>query len=351
MDKVKARIKDIAEMAGVSHGTVDRVIHNRGEVSEITKQKIQQIIQELNYEPDLSARRLASGKTYKLAVCIPHAQQESSFWQSPIIGIDKAISEISHLGVTSRKFLFDQFDKDSFKEKINHIIESEPDGIILAPVFSGEAYRLLRYCEQNQIPYVFINSDLEGKNNISFIGQDDNQSGRVAGKLMKNCLSEGDEVLVLHLAKSVDTHPHLKNRQKGFETIVGDKIRINHLNIKSNKDSVITHNLKAHLEKHPNTKGIFVTNSKAFKVAQFLDKHHTDLLLIGYDLTEENLIHLEKETIDYLISQKPFDQGYISVRTLFNSLVLNKPVEKEYKLPIEIIIKENVNHQNISNAL
>lgn len=351
MDKVKARIKDIAEMAGVSHGTVDRVIHNRGEVSETTKKKIQQIIQELNYEPDLSARRLASGKTYKFAVCIPHAQYESSFWQSPIIGLDKAISEISHLGVISRKFLFDQFDKDSFKEKINKIIEYEPDGVILAPVFSKEAGRLLRYCDQNKIPYVFVNADLEGKNNISFIGQDDNQSGKVAGKLMKNCLSGDDEMLVVHLAKSVDTHPHLKNRQKGFETIVGDQNRIYHLNIKSNKNSVITHNLKAHLEKRPKTKGIFVTNSKGFKIAQFLEENHLDLLLIGYDLTEENLIHLEKETIDYLISQKPFDQGYLSVRTLFNALVLNKSIEKEYKLPIEIIIKENVNHQNISNAL
>lgn len=351
MDKVKARIKDIAERAGVSHGTVDRVIHDRGEVSETTKKRIQQIIKELNYEPDLSARRLASGKTYNLAVCIPAAQHESSFWQSPIIGIDKAISEISHLGIINRKFLFDQFDKHSFREKINQIIESEPDGVILAPVFSKEADRLLSYCDQNQIPYVFINSDLEGRNNISFIGQDDHQSGKVAGKLMKNCLSGDDEVLVVHLAKSVDTHPHLKNRQRGFQTVFGDHTGIYPLNIQSSKNSVITNTLKSHLEKHPNIKGIFVSNSKAFKVAQFLEENHLDLLLIGYDLTEENLIHLENETIDYLISQKPFDQGYLSVRTLFNSLVLNKSVEKEYKLPIEIIIKENVNHQNISNSL
>jgi len=351
MDKGKARIKDIAEMAGVSQGTVDRVIHDRGEVSEATKQRIQEIIKDLNYEPDLSARRLASGKIYKLAVCIPHAQHESSFWQSPIIGIDKATSEINHLGVTNRKFLFDQFDKNSFRDNINKIIEYEPDGIILAPVFSKESERLLEYCHQNHIPYLFINSDLGGKNNICFIGQDDNQSGKVAGKLMKNCLSVKDEVLVVHMAKSVETHPHLKNRQKGFESVFEDPGRIGHLNIRSNKSSIITQNLNAYLKKHPNTRGIFVSNSKAFKVAQFLEENHRDLFLIGYDLTEENLFYLEKETINYLISQKPFDQGYLSVRTLFNSLVLNKPVEKQYKLPIEIIIKENINHQNTSNSL
>lgn len=351
MDKGKARIKDIAEMAGVSHGTVDRVIHHRGEVSEITRRKIQQIIEELNYEPDLSARRLASGKTYKLAVCIPAAQYESSFWQSPIIGIDKATSEISHLGVTNKKFLFDQFDKESFRQTIDQIIKYEPDGVILAPVFSEKSERLLEYCDQNGIPYVIVNSDLEGRNNLSFIGQDDNQSGKVAGKLMKNCLSDGEEVLVVHPARSVDTHPHLINRQKGFEAIFNDHKRISVLSITSNNYSTLTQKLKDHIRNHPTTGGIFVSNSKAFKIARFLQENNLSLYLIGYDLIEENLIHLENETIDYLISQKPFDQGYLSVRTLFNSLVLNKPVEKEYKLPIEIIIKENVNHQNISNTL
>jgi LacI family transcriptional regulator len=351
MDKGKARIKDIAEMAGVSHGTVDRVIHDRGEVSETTRQKIQQIIKELNYEPDLSARRLASRKTYRLAVCIPGARYESSFWQSPVIGIDKATTEISHLGVTNKKFLFDQFDKESFRQTIDLIIEYEPDGVILAPVFAEESTRLLEYCDRNQIPYVFINSNLEGMNNLCFIGQDDNQSGKVAGRLMKNCLSDEEEVLVVHPARSVDTHPHLINRQKGFESIFNSRNRISILNITSNRNSTINQTLKDYIKNHPTTGGIFVSNSKAFKIARFLEENNLNLYLIGYDLTEENLLHLENGTIDYLISQKPFDQGYLSVRTLFNSLVLNKSVEKEYKLPIEIIIKENVNHQNISNSL
>lgn len=351
MDKAKTRIKDIAEMAGVSHGTVDRVIHNRGEVSEDTRNRINKIIEELKYEPDLSARRLATRKTYKLAVCIPGSQQESSFWQSPIIGIDKATSEINHLGVTNKKFLFDQFDGKSFEEKINEIISYHPDGVILAPAFSTETNRLLEFCDENQIPYVFINSNLEGKNNISFIGQDDNQSGKVAGKLMKNCLSGEDEVVVLHLAKSVETHPHLKNRQKGFESIFTEENKVHVINIHSKQPQLIDQELSALLKKYPKTKGIFVTNSKAFKAARFLENHGMNLFLIGYDLTEENLTHLEKDTINYLISQKPLEQGYLSVKVLFNLLVLNKSVEREYQLPIEIIIKENMNHQNTSNLL
>ncbi|MFW5657196.1 MAG: LacI family DNA-binding transcriptional regulator, partial [Bacteroidota bacterium] len=67
----KIRIKDIAQLAGVSIGTVDRVIHNRGEVSEKTREKILNIVKEMNFEPDILASTLASKKTFRFAVLFP----------------------------------------------------------------------------------------------------------------------------------------------------------------------------------------------------------------------------------------------------------------------------------------
>lgn len=58
------RIVDIAKMAGVSVGTVDRVIHNRGRVSEENRKKVQAILEMVNYQPNLMARSLASKKQY-----------------------------------------------------------------------------------------------------------------------------------------------------------------------------------------------------------------------------------------------------------------------------------------------
>lgn len=57
------RIVDIAKMAGVSVGTVDRVIHNRGRVSEENRKKVQAILEMVHYQPNLMARSLASKKT------------------------------------------------------------------------------------------------------------------------------------------------------------------------------------------------------------------------------------------------------------------------------------------------
>ena len=55
-------IKDIAQLAGVSKGTVDRVIHNRGEVSEASRQKVLEVAQRIGYKPNIYASLLASQK-------------------------------------------------------------------------------------------------------------------------------------------------------------------------------------------------------------------------------------------------------------------------------------------------
>ena len=56
MQDKKITIFDVAECAGVSKGTVDRVLHNRGEVSKTSAEKVRKAIEELGYEPNLYAR-------------------------------------------------------------------------------------------------------------------------------------------------------------------------------------------------------------------------------------------------------------------------------------------------------
>ena len=69
----KIRIKDIARLAGVSAGTVDRVLHNRGEVSVRTREKIETVLKELDYRPNLYASALASKRHYKVVALFPKA--------------------------------------------------------------------------------------------------------------------------------------------------------------------------------------------------------------------------------------------------------------------------------------
>jgi LacI family transcriptional regulator len=62
---------------------------------------------------------------------------------------------------------------------------------------------------------------------------------------------------------------------------------------------------------------------------------------VGYDLLKKNIQFLEDETIEFLINQKPEEQGYRGISHLYKKVVLNEEVEETFYMPLEIILKEN----------
>lgn len=97
---------EIAKRAGVSIGTVDRVLHNRGRVSTETREKIQKIIDEEGYQPNPLARHLKRNRDYKIGVIIPELRKESSYWQLLYNGILKAVEELSPFSFSIQLFEF-----------------------------------------------------------------------------------------------------------------------------------------------------------------------------------------------------------------------------------------------------
>lgn len=93
-------IKDIARLANVSIGTVDRVIHHRGEVSEVTRNRILKIINEYNYKPSFLASTLASKKLYTISVIIPKGDENNIYWDAPMKGIERAEAELKNLDLS-----------------------------------------------------------------------------------------------------------------------------------------------------------------------------------------------------------------------------------------------------------
>ena len=70
--KKKAGIKEIAEAAKVSIGTVDRALNGRSGISEATRQRVLEVAQQLLYQPNLAARVLSKGRAdLRIGVCVP----------------------------------------------------------------------------------------------------------------------------------------------------------------------------------------------------------------------------------------------------------------------------------------
>ena len=71
---------DIARLTGLSKGTVDRVLHNRGEVSKKSREKVMEAVRELGYQPDLNASILARREVHTIALLVP-TDEKGSFWE------------------------------------------------------------------------------------------------------------------------------------------------------------------------------------------------------------------------------------------------------------------------------
>lgn len=130
-------IKDIAEKAGVSKGTVDRVLHNRGNVSPIAREKVIAAMKELDYVPNVIASALASKKSWKIAVLIPDSKKDP-FWDEPKAGILRAKRALRDYRVMIDFYSFKDFDPLHFKSCANEILSKEYHALLISPSFIKE---------------------------------------------------------------------------------------------------------------------------------------------------------------------------------------------------------------------
>jgi LacI family transcriptional regulator len=194
------RIKDIALKAQVSTGTVDRVLHKRGRVSEDVEERVLKIIKELNYEPNMMARALGSNKSCRIATLVPDSKLDD-YWEAPVAGIEKAERDFKQYGVVVEQYVFDNADTASYKLIAEELTRSAPDGILLAPVFYRETLPFFERWKASKIPFVLFNTQIEEYSPLSYIGQDSYQSGILAGKLIHYGQPDPCSILITHIVR------------------------------------------------------------------------------------------------------------------------------------------------------
>ena len=348
-------IKDIAKEAKVSEGTVDRVIHNRGGVSIKTEAKIRKILEHHNFSVNPVASALAMKNKYNISVLIPEYNDSDLFWESPYLGIQKAADDVKSFGVRVTTFTFNQYDPLSYFNAFKVLLETKPTAVIMVPNFSNETSKIVDQLEILKIPYLFLNIDINGFNNLAYVGQDSYTAGYIAGKLMYFSNPNPTEFLIIQSRHNITNNNAVSNRIEGFKDYflknnINSKtqtLKIENLNNSLETKEIINTYIKAHSE----IKGVFVPSSRIYIVVDCLiDNHLKKLELIGFDNTPQNTDCLLNDAVSFLISQKPFDQGYESLRLLADYLLHNTIPGNKNHLPIDILIKENVKYNTRGSA-
>lgn len=347
MSQKKTRIKDIAKLAGVSIGTVDRVIHNRGEVAEKTRMKVHTILKETKYSPNVIAQVLKSKKRYNLVSMLPEATESNSYWKKHKVGIRKALLELDAFPVILSEVYFDMQSEEDFQKKTVEVMNLKPNGVLLAPIYKSESITFCNELALQKIPFVFIDGFIEETDFLAYIGENVFQSGRVAGHLADMINPKTGEILVANIARNINNVHHLNKRTNGFlsyfEKSGSYRGKIITINIPDPSSETINSEMGKALNKNPGISTIFVTGSKSHLIAAYLEKNISSAInLIGYDLLESNVKYMKAGITRFLLGQRPEEQSYKAVKKLFEFLSLGKIPEKIEYLPVDIITSENV---------
>ena len=343
----KIRIKDIAARAGVSVGTVDRVLHQRPNVSPPAREKVERALKEMNYQPNMYASALAYNRSYTFYLIMPKHASEA-YWEEIEEGAEKACETRRDFHIDVKLLYYHRFLDETFIEACNECLAQHPDGVIVVPSSLDSTRQFTDQLHEQEIPFVMLDSYMPDLKPLSFYGQDSFCSGFFAAKMLMLIAAGSTEVMLMKQMKDGRVASKQQdNREVGFRHYMHDhfpNVKIEEVNLpleeeKGTYDDI----LEEYFLTHPKTHHCITFCSKAHIVGEFLLRtNRRDIQIMGYDMVQKNAKCLREGSISFLIAQHAYMQGYYCVEALFRAIVLKKKVKPVNYMPIEILNKENV---------
>lgn len=343
----KITIKDIAKRAGVSIGTVDRVLHNRPNVSEAALSKVKEVLAELDYQPNVYASALAAKRTCSIYMIMPKHESEA-YWEEVEEGANRCVEVHRDFAINVCSIYYKRFNEDTFKEACHECMSQKPDGIIIVPPTLDLTRTFTDQLHELNIPFILLDSYMPDLRPLAFYGQDSFASGYFAARMMSLIAAGNTEIMLMK--QTIDGQVASKqqdNREVGFRHYMKDHfphVMITEVDLSLTMDRDSYNDiLEEFFTTHPNVHHCITFNSKAHIVGEFLyNTNRRNIQIMGYDMVEKNAECLRKGTISFLIAQHGYMQGYNCIDALFRAIVLKTPVNPVNYMPIELLTRENV---------
>lgn len=338
-----ATIKEIAAMAGVSRGTVDRVLNHRGSVNPSTAEKIERIAKELDYRPNVAGLVLAAQKRrLKLGVIL--FSPENPFYIDVLAGVNDKAEELSgyNCSVLVKEI---SFGVEEQLAAIDELVAEEVNGIALAPYNDERIRRRINELFDLGIPVVTLNTDIENSRRIAYVGSNYTRSGATAAGLMHLMTHGQIHIGIVTGSSNILCHTE---RIAGFTKTLKpyrDSIHITDI-IEVHDDEIESYEKTAKLlTEHPEINALYFAAGGVYGGCRSVKAlgRQKDMCIIAYDMVPTTRELMKKGTIAAVICQQPRHQGSKPLALLFTYLTTGELPEKEQNfVAVDIRIKENL---------
>lgn len=312
----KITIFDVADKAGVGKSTVSRVLNNDPSVKEETKQRVLEVIKELNYTPSTSARGMRGNNSRVLGIVASRLDSPSE------IRAIRGMLEIIYAQGYDVVLVESLFDEKKTKEHISMFINKKVEGIIVFAT-SGHKYD---YLKQLKIPIVMMAQEVEGFTSIVY---DDYGSIK---KVMENFYADGFRKIA-YLGVDLKDQTTGFKRYKAYEDFVRDK-NLKNISIFGDFSYKKAYDLTKELIVNDIEVIVCATDNLAMGVRKYLSEKDIENIKVSGVGNNELMDFLYKNHISVNLSYK---QAGMKAANLIFELINNLEVEKLYIMDSEFI--------------
>ena len=336
-------VRDIARLANVSIGTVDRALNGRKEISEKTRQKVLRIVEKYGYQPNLNARALAAnGGRLKIGVCVP--RELHYFYDQLRDGIMSEAQSLRHAGLDIVYRPVEHLDDDK-SAAVGKLLEEGIKALIVTPGDPSALVPVIDDLEKNHdVRVVCVASDSSRSARSTAVSVEPRLNGTLAGELMAKFLPQGSTAAII--TGMLQTEDHLL-KVEGFKQSFATECPGGSVTevIEGHEDESETFlRCRNLLQDDPGLGGIYVSTVNCLPVcrALYATGRAGVVRMIATDLFAEAAPYINDRTITASIHQRPHMQGQIAVRLIADHFIAGEPLPSTRYLSPIVVLRSNL---------
>lgn len=337
-------IKQIADLCGVSRGTVDRVLNKRGKVHPRTRELIEATILRLGYTPNIAGKALAVRKR-PLTMGVVLSSEGNPFFDDVIRGILKAQQELKDFGVMVQMRKLRGYVPAEQLRQIASLQGEGIDALILHPIFDPAIAQKIGELKEQNISTVTVNTDIPDSGRLCYIGSDYEKGGRMAAGMVSLLMGGRASLGIVKGADNILGHRQrlegfLKRLQEGPE-----ELKVADYASARDDNAVAYASTRELMGRNPGIDALYVVGAGMAGVCRCLIDLDLNgrVAVVGFDNVPENVEMMKKGIVRAVICQHPFTQGYRAVWAAYDYLVGGLQPDPDYCLvQNEIMILESL---------
>lgn len=319
-------IKQIADLCGVSRGTVDRVLNGRGKVKPDTEERVLKTIRQLGYTKNIAGKALTLKKTTPVIGAVV-SSEGNPFFDDVIEGFGKAERELADYGVTVVVKTMHGYDVHRQLALIAELIQAGVSALVIQPINDARIARRINELGERGVPTVTVNTDIENTSRQCYVGSDYTAGGVTAAGVMRIVTGGKANLGIVAGVSMLLGHDQ---RREGFErhirSVCPQITIVDSVSAMDDPEHSYRMTLSM-LKRNPSIDAIFIVAAGAEGACRAVTelKRENEIRVVAFDTVPATVAMMRTGLVRAVICQQPFRQGYESVMAAFDILLAGAP--------------------------